>query len=74
MRLELKRKTIDELKEIIEKDYKVSISDNEARELGISLLRLSKLATIGLARLQEKCEANKAISNSIKLILYGKFQ
>ena len=63
MSAELKRKTVEDLKKIIEKDYKISITDNEAKELGFSLLRLSKLATIGLARTQEKYE-NRQLPNN----------
>lgn len=59
----LKRKTIEDLKKIVERDYKVSITDNEAKELGLSLLRLSKLAIIGLARRQNKYE-NRQLSNN----------
>lgn len=52
--MELKRKTIEELKKIMEKDYGVSLSDGEVNELGSSLLHLSKLALIALARADEK--------------------
>ncbi len=42
--LELKKKTIEDLKIIMEKDYGVSLSDEEAQKYGLSYLRLTRLA------------------------------
>ena len=52
--INLKKQTIESLKKILEKDYKIYMSETEANELGVSLLRLSKLALIGLARAKER--------------------
>ena len=52
--MELKTRTTEELKKIVEKDYGVLLSDNEANELGTSLLKLTKLTLIALARADEK--------------------
>ena len=54
MSVKLKQNTIGELKKIIEKDYGISIGDEQANELGVSILRLARLALIGLARAKEK--------------------
>jgi hypothetical protein len=62
---ELRQKTTDELKRIIEKDYHVSITDAHAKVLGLSLLRLARLAMIALARAEEKKQnENSKLSNS----------
>ena len=60
MYAELRKSTIEELKTIIKKDYGVSISDIQAKELGYSLLRLSKLAVVALLR----ADKNKSHENS----------
>jgi hypothetical protein len=52
--MELKKTTIDELKIIINQDYGVDISDEQANDLGSSLLRLTKLSVLALARADEK--------------------
>jgi hypothetical protein len=54
----LKKQTIESLKKILEKDYKISINETDANSLGVSLLRLSRLALVGLARAKER-ENNK---------------
>ena len=52
--MNLKKKTIENLKEIIKKDYDVLLNDEEINKLGISLLRLSKIASVAFARVDEK--------------------
>jgi hypothetical protein len=52
--MELKKTTIDELKIIIRQDYGVVISDEQANNLGSSLLHLTKLSVLALARADEK--------------------
>lgn len=52
--MELKQKTIEELKEIMAKDYGTSLSDEQASEFGTAMLRLTRLATTALARADEK--------------------
>lgn len=52
--MELKTQTIKELKQIVEKDYGVLLSDDEAKELGISILKLTRLGLTALARADEK--------------------
>lgn len=52
--MELKTQTIKELKQIVEKDYGVLLSDDEAKELGVSILKLTRLGLTALARADEK--------------------
>lgn len=52
--MELKPKSLEELKKIMKRDYGASLSDSEANELGGSLLRLTKMAGVALARAEEK--------------------
>ena len=59
--MNLKKSTIEGLQNIIKKDYKVSIKDAEANQMSLSLLRLSKLVLLTLARMSET-ESNKKIS------------
>lgn len=54
MSAKLKQKTIDELKKIIERDYKVSVDSDGANSLGVSILRLARLSLVGIARAKEK--------------------
>lgn len=48
--MRLRDKTIKELQDIIKKDYGQKLSKEQASELGISLLKLTKLALAALAR------------------------
>lgn len=50
----LSKKQIETLKEIMLRDYGVHLTDEEAQGLGVSLLRVSKLASVALARADEK--------------------
>ena len=43
-RMTLKKKIIEELKRIIEKDYGVLLSDEKAQEIGLSYLKLIRIA------------------------------
>ena len=52
--MKLKKQTIKELKKIIKNDYGVLLNDDQAQELGISLLKLTRLALTALARADEK--------------------
>jgi len=52
--MKLKKQTIEELKKIIKQDYGVLINDDEAIEIGSSLLKLTRLALVALARADEK--------------------
>jgi hypothetical protein len=52
--MNLKTQTIKELKNIIEKDYGIPINDDDAEELGCSLLKLTRLSITALARADEK--------------------
>ena len=56
--MQLKSKTIKELQKIVKKDYGAEISEEHADTLGMSLLRLARLALIALAR-KEKDEKKK---------------
>lgn len=52
--MEIKTQTINELKQIVEKDYGVLLSDDEAKELSVSILKLTRLGLTALARADEK--------------------
>ena len=52
--MKLKKQTIQELKEIMTKDYGQSLSEEELIAIGTTLLRLTRLATTALARSNEK--------------------
>lgn len=51
--MELKRQTIKELKEIMAKDYEVTLSEEKLADFGVSLLRLTRLAVTALVRERE---------------------
>jgi hypothetical protein len=46
-------KTTEELKNIITRDYNKSISGDQTEKLGMSLLRLTSIAVVALARADE---------------------
>ena len=48
------KKAIQELKEIVLRDYGATISDDQAEELGVSLLRLTRVALSTLTRTNAK--------------------
>ena len=48
--MKLKKKTTQELKRILRTDYGLLINDKKAQEIGISLLKISRLALVGQAR------------------------
>lgn len=52
--MKFKKQTIEELKEIMVRDYKASLSEEELVSLGTMLLRLTRPATVALARADEK--------------------
>jgi hypothetical protein len=58
--MQLKAKTIQDLKKIIKRDYGQILSEDEANELGTSLLRLTRLA------LNHQLKADKT-TNKLKL-------
>ena len=45
---------LEDLKQILNRDYSISISDDQVKELGVSLLRLTRIAVTALARADEK--------------------
>ena len=51
--MELKPKTIRELQTIIKTDYGTTLSEAEANELGVSLLKLTRVALEATARAEE---------------------
>lgn len=57
--IHLKKKIIQDLQKIIKRDYGQSLSEKEANELGISLLRLTRLGLIAQARAIEKAKKQK---------------
>ena len=42
--MEIKKKTIEDLKRIMKDDYGLILGDTEANEIGLSLLRLTRIA------------------------------
>ena len=54
--MKLKKQTIEELKELMARDYKVSLSGEELAGFGIALLRLTRIATTALARANDREE------------------
>jgi hypothetical protein len=59
--VELKdKKVLDDLKEIIHRDYGVFLTDNQAEQLGLSLLRLTRLSLSALARAEERRSSAQA--------------
>jgi hypothetical protein len=58
--MHLKKRTIQDLQKIIKRDYGQTLSEEEANELGTSLLRLTKLALTAQARALEKVEKQKS--------------
>lgn len=63
--MKLKKKTIDELKEIITMDYQVSLSEEELMNFGTMLLRFTRLATTALARADEKKNSSIQVREEI---------
>lgn len=49
----LSDKARTDLQQIMRRDYGVSIPNDQANELGVSLLRLARLARTALARVEE---------------------
>jgi len=58
--MNLKPKAIQELKKIVLRDYGTALSDTEAQDFGVSLLRLAKLASVALARADERSSSTQA--------------
>lgn len=52
--MQLKEKSLEQLKLIIQRDYGVDLNDEEAYQLSISLLKLSQLAAVALNRKEDK--------------------
>lgn len=56
----LNKKAREELKAILRKDYGQEITDEQAEELGVSLLRLTRVSLQVLTRKHEKETKEKA--------------
>lgn len=52
--MRLSKQAIEEFKKIIKKDYGKDITDEEAQELGVSLLRLTRVGLSATARAIDK--------------------
>jgi hypothetical protein len=61
----LSQEATKNLKEIIRRDRGVSLSDAEAEKLGVSLLRLTRLAVAALARADEDSSVQAREENSL---------
>ena len=55
----LSKKAKDDFKKIIKKDYGADLTDDQAEELGVSLLRLTRVGLSALARAHDKKEKDK---------------
>lgn len=62
--MKLKKKTIDELREIMSKDYGASLNNEALTNLGTTLLRLTRLAADSLARADESNSSLQARESS----------
>ena len=58
--MHLKKRTIQDLQRIIKRDYGQNLSEEEANEFGISILRLTRLGLTAQARVIEKAEKKKS--------------
>lgn len=58
--MHLKKRTIQDIQRIIKRDYGQTLSEEEANEFGISLLRLTRLGLTAQARAIEKAEKQKS--------------
>jgi hypothetical protein len=56
----LSDKARTDLQQIMRRDYGVSVSNDQANELGVSLLRLARLARTALARGEERVSSVQA--------------
>lgn len=65
--MELKTQTIKELQRIVEKDYGVLLSDEEAQEFGVSILKLTRLGLTAIARADEMKNSSVAARAEIAL-------
>lgn len=61
--MEISKLQIEKLKEIVANDYGIYLSDKSLSQFGISLLRLTRLASTALARAEEKPSIVKPIIN-----------
>ena len=61
--MKLKAKILEEFKLIIQRDYGISLADEDANLLGTSLLRLSRLAIAAIDRAEDKNLIAKSIIN-----------
>ena len=60
----LSKKAKDDLKKILKKDYGNDLADDQAEELGVSLLRLTRVSLSAIARdLDEKEKAKEKKAN-----------
>ncbi len=48
---------LEKLKEIMRRDYGVTFTDQEAEKFGLSMLRVYRLASVALARAEDKSSA-----------------
>jgi hypothetical protein len=61
--VQLKAKSLEKLKDIIRCDYGVDLNDENANQLGCSLLKLSRLALSAVDKAEEKKLTAKPINN-----------
>ncbi len=61
--MQLKAKSLDDLKTIIQNDYGVVLSNENANRFGTSLLKLSRLATTAVDKAEEYISMVKPIIN-----------
>lgn len=58
--MNLKPKAIKDLQEIVQRDYGVALSDDDANSFGASLLRITRITNLAFARAGEKVSSVQA--------------
>jgi hypothetical protein len=58
--MQLKEKTIQEIKAIVMRDYGVALDDSQANEFAMCLLRLTRLSRAAFARTGERISSVQA--------------
>jgi hypothetical protein len=61
--VQLKAKSLEDLKTIIQRDYGVDLADKDANQLGSSLLKLARLVITARDRIEHKYSMVKPIIN-----------
>ena len=71
--MELKPTTIRELQDILKADYGVVLSHSDANEMGVSLLRITRVALSALDRAQKNNEVSSVPQASEPNCIFKEF-